>query len=110
MWYTFIELTKGSQINVILLFVWSSLGVANGEYNAQTSSVSYKAVSNNAHLQAPTGPDYDEIKDELPYVEESSEKVHLDDKSVEFTKSSNDYFTLMLQEPQVENITNVMHF
>ena len=64
---------------------------------------SYEAVLKNAQT---TGSDYDEIKDE-PYAEKSPEKVHLEDKSVELTKSNIDYFTLMPQQAQMENITNV---
>ena len=87
------------------------LGVANGDHNAQTitnsGSMSHRAVLdvNNARV---IGADYDEIKDE-PYTEESSENPlhHFEDKSVEFTKSSNEYFTLMPQEEQAEDITNV---
>ena len=56
--------------------------------------VNYKAVLDNTQV---TGPDYDEIKDELG-TEKSSEKLHLEDKSLELTKSSNNYFTLMPQE------------
>ena len=56
--------------------------------------VNYKAVLDNTQV---TGPDYDEIKDELG-VEKSSEKLHLEDKSLELTKSSNNCFTLMPQE------------
>ena len=87
------------------------LGVANGDHNAQTiinsGSVSYRAVLDPSNARV-IGPDYDEIKDE-PYTEKSSEKPlhHFEDKSVEFTKSSNEYFTLMPQEAQAEDITNV---
>ena len=80
--------------------------VVNGAHGMQTAVnyVSYKAVLENAQT---TGPDYDEIKDE-PYAEKSSEKLHqLKDKSMELTKSSNNYFTLMPQEAQTESITNV---
>ena len=65
--------------------------------------VSYKAVLDNTQA---ISSDYDEIKDE-PYAEKPAEKLHLEDKSVEFTKSNNDYFTLMSQEAQMESITNV---
>ena len=78
----------------------------NGAHGMQTAvnHVSNKAVLENAQT---TGLDYDEIKDE-PYAEKSSEKLHqLEDKSVELTKSSNNYFTLMPQEAQTESITNV---
>ena len=90
------------------------LGVANGDHNAQTitnsGSVSYRAVLDASNAQV-MGPDYDEIKDE-PYTEKSSEKLlrHFEDKSVEFIKSSNEYFTLMPQEAQTEAITNVNMF
>ena len=80
--------------------------MANGDHNAQiaTASVSCKAVLDNTHLM---GPDYDEVKDE-PYSEKPLEMVHIiEDKSVELTKSSIDYFTLMPQEAQMESITNV---
>ena len=77
----------------------------NGDQGMQTAVnyVSYKAVLKNAQT---TGPDYDEIKDET-YAEKSSEKVCLQDKCVELTKSINNYFTLMPQEAQMESITNV---
>ena len=81
----------------------------HGMHEKQTAvaCVSYKAVLDN--IQA-ISSDYDEIKDE-PYAEKPPEKLHLEDKSVEFTKSSNDYFTLMPQEAhcQMEScmITNV---
>ena len=77
----------------------------NGVQGMQTAvnCVSNKAVLENAQT---TGPDYDEIKDE-PYAEKSSEKLYLEDKSMELTKSSNNYFTLMPQEAQMESITNV---
>ena len=65
----------------------------NGDHNMQTA-VAYKAVLDNTQV---TGPDYDKIKDKLG-AEKSSEKLHLEDKSLELTKSSNDYFTLMPQE------------
>ena len=93
---------------IILL---SLLGVANGHQNAQivmnSGSVSYRAVLDTSNAQV-IGEDYDEIKDEL-YTEKSSEKPldHFEDKSVEFTKSSNEYFTLLPQEAQAETITNV---
>ena len=78
----------------------------NGAHGMQTAvnRVSYKAVLENAQT---IGPDYDEIKDEPYYAVKSSEKLYLEDKSVELTKSSNDYFTLMPQEAQTESITNV---
>ena len=53
------------------------------------------------------GPDYDEIKDE-PNTEKSSEKLQ-EEKSVELTKLSNNYFTLMPPEDQ-ENISNVTSY
>ena len=87
------------------------LGVANSDHNGQivmnSGSVSYRAVLDPSNTQV-IGADYDEIKDEL-YTEKSSEKPlhHFEDKSVEFTKSSNEYFTLMPQEEQAETITNV---
>ena len=65
--------------------------------------INHKAVLDNTQALS---PDYDEIKDEN-YAEKSSEKLHLEDMSVELTKSSNDYFTLMPQEAQTESITNV---
>ena len=76
----------------------------NGAHGMQTTvnCVSNKALEN----AQTTGPDYDEIKDE-PYAEKSSEKLYLEDKSVELTKSSSNYFTLMPQEAQTESITNV---
>ena len=84
------------------------LGVANGDHNAQTimnsGSVSYRAVLDASNARV-VGPDYDEIKDK-PYTSEKP-LHHLEDKSVEFTKSSNEYFTLMPQEAQAEAITNV---
>ena len=94
--------------NVLLYGIcWLSfLGVANGDHNTQTitASGSCKAVLDSVNVM---GPDYDEIKDEL-YTEKSSEKLHqLEDKSMELTKSSNNYFTLMPQEAQMESITNV---
>jgi hypothetical protein len=85
-----------------------NIGVANGDHNAQTitDSVSYKAVLDATNAQV-IGPDYDEIRDEH-YPEKSSEKpLHFEDRSVEFIKSRNDYFTLMPQEAQRETITNV---
>ena len=94
--------------NVLLYGIcWLSyLGVANGDHNTQTitGSGSCKPVLDGGVNVM--GPDYDEIKDEL-YAEKSSEKLHLEDKSVELTKSSNNYFTLMPQEAQTESITNV---
>ena len=87
------------------------LGVANGDHNAQiimnSGSVSYRAVLDVSNVEV-IGADYDEIKDE-PYTEKSSEKTlhHFEDKSVEFTKSSNEYFTLLPQEEQAEAIINV---
>ena len=89
----------------------SLLGVANGDHNAQSiinsGSLSYRAVLDASNAQV-IGPDYDEIKDEL-YTKKSSEKPlhHFEDKSVEFTKSSNEYFTLMPQEEQAEAVINV---
>lgn len=68
--------------------------------------MSYNAVLDATNAQV-IGPDYDEIRDER-YPEKSSEKpLHYEDRSVEFTKSRNDYFTLMPQEAQRETITNV---
>jgi hypothetical protein len=91
-----------------LLYIY--IGVANGGHNAQTviitDSVSYKAVLDATNAQV-IGPDYDEIRDDH-HTEKSSEKpLHFEDRSVEFTKSRNDYFTLMPQEAQRETITNV---
>ena len=70
-----------------------AIGIVNGDHNMQTA-VAYKDVFDSTQV---TGPDYDEIKDELG-AEKSSEKLHLEDKSLKLTKSSNDYFTLMPQE------------
>ena len=87
------------------------LGVANGDHHTQTitnsGSVSHRAILDASNARV-IGPDYDEIKDE-PYTDKLSEKPlhHFEDKSVEFTKSSNEYFTLMPQEEQAEAITNV---
>ena len=87
------------------------LGVANGDHNAETimdsGSVGYKAILDASNARV-IGPDYDKINDEQ-YIEKSSEKPlhHFDDKSVEFTKSSNECFTLMPQEAQIEAIANV---
>ena len=94
--------------NLLLL---SLLGVANGNHNAQiimnSGSVSYRAVLDASNVEM-IGADYDEIKDE-PYTEKSSEKTlhHFEDKSVEFIKSSNEYFTLLPQEERAEAIINV---
>ena len=65
------------------------------------ASTSYKAVLDNTLA---TGPDYDEIKDE-PGAEKSSEKLQ-EEKSVELTKSNNNYFTLVPPEDQ-ESTSNV---
>lgn len=101
------KLTATEQIQLLKYCLSFAIGVhvLNGNHGMQTAvdCVSYKAVLENARAM---GSDYDEIKDE-PYTETSSEKLHLEDKSVEFTKSSNDYFTLMPQEAQTESITNV---
>ena len=79
------------------------IGVANGNHNTQTitASVSCKAVLDSVNVM---DPDYDEIKDE-PYAEKSSEKLYLEDESMELTKSNNNYFTLIPQEAQTESIT-----
>ena len=73
------------------------------EKQTAMACISYKAVLDN--IQA-ISSDYNEIKDD-PYAENPPEKVNTEDKSVEFTKSNNDYFTLMPQEAQAERITNV---
>ena len=79
----------------------------NAQIVMDSRSMSYEAVldTSNARVMC---PEYDEIKDEQ-YIEIiSSEKPlrHFEDKSVEFTKSSNDQcFTLMPQEEQTEAIT-----
>ena len=81
-------------------------GVANNDHEAQTiDSVSYKAVLDASNARVILGADYDEIKDE-PYTEKSP-LHHFEDESMEFTKSNNEYFTLMPQEAQAEAITNV---
>ena len=85
-------------------------GVGNDDHEAQTiDSVSYKAVLDASNARV-IGADYDEIKDEPYYNTEKSSETplhHIEDESVEFTKSSNKYFTLMPQEAQAEAITNV---
>ena len=88
------------------------LGVANGDHNAETimdsGSMSYKAALDASNAQV-IGPDYDEIKDEQYTEIKSSEKPlhHFEDKSLEFTKSSNECITLMPQEAQTDTIANV---
>ena len=73
-----------------------------------SGSVSYRAVLDASNVEM-IGADYDEIKDEPYYTEKSSEKTlhHFEDKSVEFIKSSNEYFTLLPQEERAEAIINV---
>ena len=101
------KLTATEQIQLLKYCLSFAIGVhvLNGNHGMQTAvdCVSYKAVLENAQAM---GSDYDEIKDE-PHTETSPEKHDIEDKSVEFTKSSNDYFTLMSQEAQMESITNV---
>ena len=58
--------------------------------------VSYSAVS-------ATGPDYDEVEEELKTTEKSSEK---EAKSTGLTKSSNYYFTLTEHPPKEEHESN----
>ena len=81
------------------------IGIVNGHgMQNPVACINHKPVLDNT--QAALSPDYDEIKDEN-YAEKSSEKLHLEDASVELTKSSTNYFTLMPQEAQTESITNV---
>ena len=82
------------------------LGVANGIHDMQTvtACVSYKTVLDNAQA---LNSDYDEIKDELYFTEKSSEKLFLENKSLELIKSSNNYFTLTPQEEH--DITSKVH-
>ena len=73
------------------------LGVANGNHDMQTvtACVSYKTVLDSTQA---LNSDYDEIKDEQYYTDKSSEKLFLENKSPELTKSNNNYFTLTPQE------------
>ena len=103
---------QNQQLEWFLSILLSLLGVANGDHNAQiimnSGSMSYRAVLDASNVEV-IGADYDEIKDEPYYTEKSSEKTfhHFEDKSVEFTKSRNEYFTLLPQEEQAEAIINV---
>ena len=79
-----------------------------GDHDAQTVNV----TSTSDNLKAVTVsntqaiiPDYDEIKDD-PGTEKLSGKLHQEEKSVELTKTNNNYFTLMPQEEQ-ESISKV---
>ena len=54
-----------------------------------------------AVLEHTTGPDYDEIRDEMCNAEKLSEKLPTE-RSAELTTSSNNYFTLTEHPPQEE--------
>ena len=79
--------------------------VVSDDHEMQTGvvSVSDKAVLDNSQA---TGPDYDEIKDD-PHTKESSEKLLLEEKSVE---ESHNYHTLIPGEEQESNSKVVYYF
>ena len=95
--------TKNQHTTLLInLLLVSVKGDHDNNMQNVVDSMGYKAVLDNTQA---TGPDYDEIKDE-PSTEKPSERLQ-EEKSVELTKSSNNYFTLMPPEDQ-ENISNVM--